>query len=57
MSQSVENIKANYPLFMDDDYQSMLENKQQNDEERHPQDIINKTFEWTTTEDFNAHTN
>ncbi|SEQ47113.1 Mo-nitrogenase MoFe protein subunit NifK [Amphritea atlantica] len=52
MSQSVDNIKPSYPLFLEDDYQDMLAKKRDNFEEKHPQDKIDEVFQWTTTEEY-----
>jgi len=52
MSQDVENIKASYPLFREDEYKDNLARKKELYEECHPQDVIDKTFEWTTTQEY-----
>lgn len=52
MSQSVDNIKPSYPLFLEDDYQDMLARKRDDFEEKHPQSKIDEVFEWTTTEEY-----
>lgn len=52
MSQSVDNIKPSYPLFLEDDYQDMLAKKRDNFEEKHPQEKIDEVFQWTTTEEY-----
>lgn len=49
MSQVVDNIKPSYPLFREDEYKKTLKNKEIF-EEKHPQDKIEKVFQWTTTE-------
>jgi nitrogenase molybdenum-iron protein beta chain len=51
MSQNVDNIKPSYPLFRDDEYKENLDAKKQY-EERAPMDEIMKTFEWTTTKEY-----
>lgn len=52
MSQNVEDIKPSYPLFREDEYKATLSNKQEMFEERHPNEKIDETFEWTTTEEY-----
>jgi nitrogenase molybdenum-iron protein beta chain len=52
MSQSVDNIKPSYPLFLEDDYQDMLAKKRDDFEEKHPQSKIDEVFEWTTTKEY-----
>jgi len=52
MSQSVDNIKPSYPLFLQDEYQDMLAKKRDDFEEKHPQDKIDEVFEWTTTKEY-----
>ncbi len=52
MSQSVDNIKPSYPLFRDQEYKDMLAYKKDNFEEKHPQELIDETFMWTTTEEY-----
>ncbi|NVJ92844.1 MAG: nitrogenase molybdenum-iron protein subunit beta [Methylocystaceae bacterium] len=52
MSQSIDNIKPSYPLFRDEDYKESLGNKRALFEERHSDDKIAETFEWTTTEEY-----
>ncbi len=52
MSQTVDNIKPCYPLFLDDEYTKSLSNKQQTFEERHSQEKIQEVFAWTTTEEY-----
>ena len=51
MSQNVDNIKPSYPLFREDEYKENLAEKTQY-EERAPMDEIMKTFEWTTTQEY-----
>ncbi|SEG25778.1 nitrogenase molybdenum-iron protein subunit beta [Marinobacterium lutimaris] len=52
MSQSVDNIKPSYPLFLEDEYQDMLAKKRDDFEEKHPQAKIDEVFQWTTTEEY-----
>ena len=52
MSQDVDNIKPSYPLFREDEYKDNLARKKESFEEAHPQDKIDETFEWTTTEEY-----
>ncbi|MBV1789734.1 nitrogenase molybdenum-iron protein subunit beta [Marinobacterium sp. D7] len=52
MSQSVDNIKPSYPLFLEDEYQDMLARKRDDFEEKHPQTKIDEVFEWTTTKEY-----
>ncbi|MGL4753840.1 MAG: nitrogenase molybdenum-iron protein subunit beta [Aeromonadaceae bacterium] len=52
MSQNVENIKACYPLFEQDEYQSLWETKKQGFEEAHSDAKVLETFEWTTTAEY-----
>ncbi len=49
MSQTIEKIAPSFPLFRDDDYKDSLANKRDAFEEAHPQEKIEKTFEWTTS--------
>jgi nitrogenase molybdenum-iron protein beta chain len=51
MAQNVDNIKPSYPLFRDEEYKTNLEAKKQF-EERAPMEEIMKTFEWTTTQEY-----
>ena len=52
MSQQVDNIKPSYPLFREDEYKDMLAKKKADFEEAHPQDKIDETFLWTTSEEY-----
>ena len=52
MSQQVDNIQPSYPLFRNDEYKENLANKQNNYEERHPQETIDEVFQWTTTTEY-----
>jgi len=51
MSQTVENIKPSYPLFLEENYQESLRNKKVF-EEAYPQEKIEEIFHWTTTEEY-----
>ena len=52
MSQVVDDIKPSYPLFRTDEYKESLKNKQEQFEEKHPQEKIEQVFQWTTTEEY-----
>ncbi len=52
MSQAVDNIKPCYPLFRDEDYKASLKNKQDNFENRPSMEVLEETFAWTTTEEY-----
>ncbi len=52
MSQTIEKIAPCYPLFGDEDYKESLESKRDLFEEAHPQEKIDKTFEWTTSAEY-----
>jgi nitrogenase molybdenum-iron protein beta chain len=52
MSQAVEDIKPSYPLFREDEYVESMTNKQEKYEGKVPQDKIDETFLWTTTEEY-----
>ncbi len=52
MSQNVEDIKASYPLFRDDEYKESLARKKELYEECYPKDKISEVFEWTTTKEY-----
>ena len=52
MSQTVEDIKPSFPLFLEDDYKENLAKKQGTVEERHDMDKIEEVFQWTTTEEY-----
>ena len=52
MSQDVENIKASYPLFRNEEYKDNLARKKEQFEECHPKEKIDEVFEWTTTEEY-----
>ncbi len=52
MSQNVENIKPSYPLFRDQEYIDNLTRKKSLYEEAVPQEKIDETFLWTTSEEY-----
>ena len=52
MSQVVDDIKPSYPLFRTDEYKETLTNKQQQFEDKHPQEKIEEVFQWTTSEEY-----
>lgn len=52
MSQDVENIKASYPLFRNDEYKENLSHKRAAYEARHDQEKIDEVFQWTTTPEY-----
>ncbi len=52
MPQSAEKVMPCYPLFREEEYKSTLANKQENFENKVPQDKIEETFKWTTTEEY-----
>ncbi len=52
MSQVVEKIVPSYPLFRQEEYISTLKNKQEQFEEKVPQEKIDETFLWSTTEEY-----
>lgn len=52
MSQNIENIKACYPLFEQDEYQSLFAGKKGHFEEAHGDSKVKEVFEWTTTAEY-----
>jgi len=52
MSQVVDDIKPSYPLFRTDEYKDTLKNKQEQFEEKVPQEKIEEVFQWTTTQEY-----
>ncbi len=52
MSQNIENIKACYPLFEQDEYQSLFAGKKGRFEEAHVDSKVKEVFEWTTTAEY-----
>ncbi len=49
--QTVDNIKPCFPLFSEDRYKEMMENKR-TFEEAYPKDKIKETFDWTTSQEY-----
>lgn len=49
--QEVDDIKACYPLFRNDEYKEVLKRKAEF-EEKFPEDEINKAYLWTTTKEY-----
>lgn len=49
--QTVDNIKPCFPLFSEDRYKEMMDNKR-TFEEAYPKDKIKETFDWTTTKEY-----
>lgn len=52
MPQSAEKVKPCYPLFREEEYKENLANKQEKYENKVPQEKIDETFQWTTTEEY-----
>lgn len=52
MSQNIENIKACYPLFEQDEYQSLFAGKKGRFEEAHVDSKVKEVFEWTTSAEY-----
>jgi hypothetical protein len=52
MSQDVASIKPSYPLFQDDDYKKLLDDKRARSEEPYNDERIEEVFEWTTTSQY-----
>jgi len=52
MPQSAEKVKPCYPLFREEEYKDNLANKQEKYENKVPQEKIDETFQWTTTEEY-----
>ncbi len=52
MPQSAEEVKPCYPLFREEEYKDNLANKQEKYENKVPQEKIDETFQWTTTEEY-----
>ena len=53
MSQNIENIKSCYPLFEQDEYQTLFQNKKSL-EEAHDAQRVQEVFAWTTTAEYEA---
>ncbi len=52
MSQNIENIKPCYPLFEQDEYQSLFAGKKGRFEEAHGDSKVKEVFEWTTSAEY-----
>ncbi len=52
MSQNIENIKPCYPLFEQDEYQSLFAGKKSRFEEAHGESKVQEVFDWTTTAEY-----
>ena len=52
MSQNIENIKPCYPLFEQDEYQSLFAGKKGRFEEAHGDSKVQEVFDWTTTAEY-----
>ncbi|WP_394244617.1 nitrogenase molybdenum-iron protein subunit beta [Vibrio astriarenae] len=52
MTQKVDDIKPGFPLFNDEDYQSMLAEKRSNFEELASPEKVKEVFDWTTSEEY-----
>ncbi len=52
MSQNIDNIKPCYPLFEQEEYQSLMASKRGQFEEAHDDAKVQEVFEWTTTEEY-----
>ena len=52
MSQNIENIKPCYPLFEQDEYQSLFAGKKSRFEEAHGDSKVQEVFDWTTTAEY-----
>jgi nitrogenase molybdenum-iron protein beta chain len=52
MSQTVDDIKPSYPLFCESEYQAVLETKRRLVEEVADDETLEKTFQWTTTQEY-----
>lgn len=52
MSQTVDEIKSCYPLFEQEEYQSLWENKRSQFEEAADPEKVKEIFEWTTSEEY-----
>jgi len=51
MSQTIDNTKAGYPLFLQPEYQDLLKEKEIR-EEGYDEAKVKEVFEWTTTEEY-----
>ncbi len=52
MSQNIENIKPCYPLFEQDEYQSLFAGKKSRFEEAHGESKVQEVFDWTTSAEY-----
>ena len=52
MSQNIENIKPCYPLFEQDEYQSLFAGKKSHFEEAHGDSKVQEVFDWTTSAEY-----
>ena len=52
MPQSAEKVMPCYPLFREEEYKTTLKNKQDQFEDKVPQEKIEETFQWTTTAEY-----
>ena len=52
MSQNVDKIESCYPLFEQEEYQSLWAGKKNNWEEAHDDAKVREVFEWTTTAEY-----
>ncbi len=52
MSQDVANIKPSFPLFRDEDYKKLLDEKRSRSEEAYDDERIEEVFQWTTTQEY-----
>ena len=50
--QNVDDIKQSYPLFREDEYTDVLNRKQSDYENGHPQHKVDETFLWTTSQEY-----
>ena len=52
MTQNVDDIKAGYQLFQQDEYQTLMEGKREAFEKAPDAAKVKEVFEWTTTEEY-----
>ncbi len=50
--QDVNEIQPCYPLFRNDEYKDVLKRKAEQFEEKFPEEEIQKTYDWTTTQEY-----
>ncbi|MDR8268886.1 DUF3364 domain-containing protein, partial [Acinetobacter baumannii] len=53
MSQTIDKIHSCYPLFEQDEYQTLFQNKKSL-EEAHDAQRVQEVFAWTTTAEYEA---